>query len=155
MAGKAGRSGRKPKVYERAVLQIFDTEYPLAARCRHIRKMSAAVDDDSLPWEVRLPILKLLLAYSIGKPREVKEVHRSGHEVIEIHWQASSTIAGGGMGASPAIEAEIVADGDESDRAALNAGPSDLLLLPETAGDGEMELVPVAQAEREGVYDRN
>lgn len=68
--GKPGRSGRKPKQVELKLAELLDTAWPEQDRLSALRKlaeMANAGDKESL---------KLLLAYSYGRPKE--RVEHSG-----------------------------------------------------------------------------
>lgn len=66
--GKPGRSGRKPKFDEEELLSLLDSGWPMASRQEAIKMLATRASRGDIE------AIKLLMAYSYGKPREKHEV---------------------------------------------------------------------------------
>ena len=77
--GKKGRSGRKPKFDEDELLGLINKAWPRSARVEAFEKLAERARRGDLE------ALKLLLAYSYGKPKERHELTgKNGKDLIPV-----------------------------------------------------------------------
>ena len=69
MAGKAGRSGRKSKGVEQSLQDMLDIAWPKASRIKCFQKLAEMAEQGDKE------AIKLLAAYTFGKPPETITTH--------------------------------------------------------------------------------
>ena len=85
MAGIKGRSGRKSKAAELGLPRLLDKAFPIAERLELFRTLHNMARDGNME------ALKLLLAYTYGKPSETHNVVGTQTIVVSYGVGASNT----------------------------------------------------------------
>ena len=85
--GKKGRSGRKSKADEMGLVSLLDECWTLAQRKECIRKLA------TLAGEGDMDAIKLLMAYTYGKPKESVDLnhHMKAMPVLNVVINGSPT----------------------------------------------------------------